>query len=159
MNKTITVDFQEYMKIFDDRDSLQKEKQELNRHIRKLNEDINFLKSMGEDILIIYKNDGDINSLEFKVKEKQAINDIIKTANEFINKNDELKDINYQLKDTLDKSFQLIENQKEEIEKQKQEINNLNNRTLLERIFNKNRIDYHRYIERKNYFFGLYLFN
>ena len=137
MNKTITVDFGEYMKIFDDRDNLNKEKEGLNRQIRKLNDEIIFLKNMGEDILVIHKNEGEIKNLEFKVKEKQAMTDIVNTANELINKNENLKDINQELKSTLDKAFQLIEQLKEENQKQEKELKDLKSRKILDRIFNK----------------------
>ena len=136
MNKTITIDYQEYMKIFDDRDNLNREKQELNKHIRILTDEINFLKNAGEDILVIYKND-DVKEYEIKVKEKQVLYNIVNSVNELINKNGDLKDINQELKSTLDKSFQLIEQLKDENQNQEKELKELKNRNILERIFKK----------------------
>jgi uncharacterized protein YukE len=125
------------MRFFDAQANFNKEKQELNRQIMKLNDDIKFIKNMGEDILVIHKVRGEVNNLEFKVKEKQAMSDIISTANDIIKKNEILKDINQELKSTLDKSSQLIEQLKEENKRQEDEIKSLKNRNIFKRIFNK----------------------
>lgn len=137
MITSVTIDYSEVLKYQKEIENLQKDKKGLQKQILELLEEIKFLKNSGDDILVIIKNGDNTIRYEFIEKEKKSITDIITTANELINKNEQLKTDYYNIKSHEEVlKIELTEEIKEN-DKLRNELKKIESRGFWARVKNK----------------------
>lgn len=135
--KTQTVDHDEYMGYIEKVSTLSNQLMNANGMIKKLEDELLFIKSNSDGVLVVVKEVGKPEVFEFKSTEKQVLSQLVGS-------NDKLLDIYKTLNEKLVLLEFLIKEQEVLIEKQSSEntklnsiIENLKNRTLIQRIQNK----------------------
>ena len=147
MNKTITIDFYELEKYSKQIEYQRNTIENLNKQIYNLQQEIEFLKEGGDEILVIIKHENKPDYHEYKTKEKSIITDLIQENNNIRNKNEDLINKINNLENNIINMNIAIEQLKnlyeKEIFKYNNQIKEIENRNLLNRIFNKkiNKID------------------
>jgi hypothetical protein len=85
MNKSMTIDYNEYMGLLEGQDQMRREVERLKRYNYDLQQKFQLMKNNAEDVLVIHK-DGDIEKAEFKSTEKTMLANIATVNNQIYEK-------------------------------------------------------------------------
>lgn len=150
MHKTYTLPEEDYNKIINDKEHYRKQCESLNKEIIKLEQEIEYMTTEKEDVLLVVKDKDKKDEYYLKSKEKEVlkqlivinkeitdenkayidnINELKKTLELYLNENTVLETTSFDLKGKLDDKIKEIQEKDEYIEK-------LNKRGLWRRIFN-----------------------
>lgn len=136
MNKSITIDYNDYQYYLDQIERLNNKLIENRKEITELKNEIDFLKSKGENILVIVKNDdGDL--IEYKNDEKNLLFQMVDEHKKMRQKNEELMNDNHKINlDNVDLKLKLDE-KIQHIDLLIDDINKIKNKKIF-KIFYKN---------------------
>lgn len=136
MDKSITIDYKDYQYYLDQIERLNNKLIKNKKEITELKNEIDFLKSKGENILVIVKNDnGDL--IEYKNDEKNLLFQMVDEHKKMRQKNEELMSNNHKINlDNVDLKLKLDE-KIQHIDLLIDDINKIKNKKIF-KIFLKN---------------------
>jgi K+/H+ antiporter YhaU regulatory subunit KhtT len=144
MQKQFTFSEDEFNKILKEKDSLRKQNSELNKIIAQLEQEIEYMKTEKEDVLVVVKDKEKHDEYVLKTKEKDVLKQLIEINQELVTKNEDFMRELYKINDNLQTSIKennSLENKAQELlqnlDKKDKHIQSLKDRNLIKRVFNK----------------------
>ena len=135
----MTIDHDEYMNLIQIRDSVKQEVAQLKRKLIQQEDEIKFLKDMGENVLIVVKDEAG-KSYEFKSHEKEALLELVESYNNLREDSEgflkEILNLQQNIHKIQVENREQLENYLDQIEILKGKIKDLRKRTLWQRIRN-----------------------
>jgi len=141
MQKRYTFSEDEFDNILKEKDELRKQVENLKKKIHDLENQIEFTKTEKEDVLVIVKDKDKKDEYILKTKEKEVLKEMLSINRELVLKNEEYltelhrinTDYNFLIKEKNDIS--------EKLKLETEKVKNLENRNIIDRIFNKNNLN------------------
>lgn len=134
---SITIDNDEYIGYINKVTDLTAKIMDANGMVKKLEDELSFIKSNSDGVLVVVKEVGKPEKFEFKSTEKQVITQIVVSNNKLLDIYNNLSEKISLLENLVKEQDALIEKVSREKEIISQKNDQLKKRSLLDRILNK----------------------